>query len=150
MPELQFRTVLEPAGPAIAVILTDDQVAELGPTKNPPVVLTIGDVSVRVRVARMGGRNMIGLNKQNRAALSVAAGDEVDAIVALDDAERTVEIPPELAAALAADPEAQAAFDTLSFTHRREHAEAVAGAKKPETKARRVAKTLEMLRGETR
>ena len=52
-----------------------------------------------------------------------------------------------LAQALEADPEAKAAFEALSFTHRKEHARAVAEAKKPETKARRVAKTLEMLRG---
>lgn len=148
MPVLRIRTTLVPAGPAIAVALTDEQVAELGPKKNPPVVLTIGDVSVRVRVAPMGGTNLIGLSKVNRAKLGVREGDEVDAIIALDEAERTVDLPPELAAALDADPEAKAAFDKLSFTHRREHAEAVAGARKPETRARRVAKALEMLRGD--
>jgi len=144
---LTIRTTLAPTGPATAIILTDEQVAELGTVKNPPVVVTIGERSQRLRVARMGGQNLIGLSKAARAALGVEIGDEVTAQVELDTAERTVEVPAELAQALDADPAARAAFDALPYSHRKEHARAVAEAKKPETRARRVAKTLEMLRG---
>lgn len=147
MAELQLTTTLVPVGPAIAIILDDDQVARLSEKKNPPVTLTISGITVRVRVARMGGKNMIGLSKANKTALGVEEGDEVDAVIALDAAERAVEAPSELARALAADPVAKAAWDRLSFTHQREHAESIAGAKKPETRARRVEKTLEVLRG---
>lgn len=144
---LEITTALEPFGPACAIFLTDEQVADLATVKNPPVLVTIDGRSERLRVARMGGRNCIGLSKAARASLGVEIGQEVTATIALDDVERTVEVPPELAQALEADPEAKAAFEALSFTHRKEHARAVAEAKKPETKARRVAKTLEMLRG---
>ena len=64
-----------------------------------------------------------------------------------DDRPREVELPPALAAALAADARARAAFDALAFTHRREYAQWVAEAKRDETRARRVAQTLERLRG---
>lgn len=74
-------------------------------------------------------------------------GDEVRVRIVADTAERTVDVPPELARALGADPVVQAAFDALSYTHRKEHARAVAEAKKPETKARRVEKVLTVLRG---
>lgn len=145
---LELTTTLVPSGPACSILLTDEQVAELSDRKNPPVVVTIGDRSARLRVARMGGENCIGLSKAARADLGVEIGDEVEVTIALDSAERTVEVPPELAEALAADPAAQEAFDALSYSQRKEHARAVAEAKKAETKARRVEKTLALLRGD--
>jgi uncharacterized protein YdeI (YjbR/CyaY-like superfamily) len=63
-----------------------------------------------------------------------------------DDAPREIAVPPELAAALAADPAASATFHRLSATRRREHAESIAGAKKQETRARRLAMVIEQLR----
>ena len=63
-----------------------------------------------------------------------------------DDQPRTVDPPPDLAAALSADPEARAAFDGLSFTHQREYAEWVAGAKREATRQRRVAQSVQMLK----
>jgi uncharacterized protein YdeI (YjbR/CyaY-like superfamily) len=56
-----------------------------------------------------------------------------------------VTVPPELATALSRHPEAKAAFDAFSPSHRREYAEWIAEAKKPETKERRVQQALEML-----
>ena len=58
-----------------------------------------------------------------------------------------VEIPPELADALAKDRVAREAFASLPPSHRREHVGYITEAKKPETRARRVERTLEMLRG---
>ncbi len=67
-----------------------------------------------------------------------------------DDAPREVDVPPALAEALGSNPDAQAIFDGLAFTHRREYAEWIAGAKRDETRARRVEKTLAMLRAGTK
>jgi uncharacterized protein YdeI (YjbR/CyaY-like superfamily) len=64
----------------------------------------------------------------------------------LDDAPRVVEVPDDLAAELATDPAAKAAWDKLSFSHQRAHAESITGAKAPATRVRRVAKVLEALR----
>ena len=147
MSELSFRTSVVPFGPAAAVLLTDAQVAALGSVKNPPVTLTIGGVTVRLRVARMGGENCIGLSKAARATLGVEVGTKVDVVVALDVAERTVELPPELAAALAADPRASAAFDGWPYTRRKEAARTIAEAKAEATRERRLAKILADLAG---
>ena len=74
-------------------------------------------------------------------------GDQTyDVDLELDTAPRVVDVPVELAEALAADPTAQAAWDRLSYSHQRQHALAIEGAKAAETRARRVDKTLEALR----
>ena len=136
---LTIRTVLQPQGPATAIELTDAQVAELGAGKRAAVQVTIGERTSRLRLAVMGGKNLIGLSKAARAELGVEIGDEISATIEPDVAERTVEVPDDLAAALAAEPGARAAFDALSYTQRKEHARSVAEAKRPETRTRRVA-----------
>jgi Bacteriocin-protection, YdeI or OmpD-Associated len=89
---------------------------------------------------------MIGVNKLHRAAARVDVGDTFDVVVALDEEPRVVEVPADLAAALAEHDAAQAAFDRMSFTHRREYVEWIAEAKRPATRARRVAETVERVR----
>ncbi|WP_134324840.1 YdeI/OmpD-associated family protein [Cumulibacter soli] len=142
---LTLTTSLEPFGPACAIFLTDEQVAELAPVKNPPVIVTIDDKAQRLRIARMDGRNCIGFSKAARAALGVEIGDTVTATIQLDSTERTVEVPPELAAALDGEPGARSAFDALSYTKRKEHARSVAEAKKAETREGRIAKIIATL-----
>ena len=90
-------------------------------------------------MAVYGGQPMIGVNKANRAAAGVDVGDTFDVVVALDKEPRVVEVPADLAAALADDARRRPRFDGLSFTHRREYVEWIAEAKRPETRARRVA-----------
>ena len=69
----------------------------------------------------------------------------IDVTLAVDTEERTVEVPPDLAAALEADPQARSAWDALSYTSRKERARSVAEAKKPETRERRLRATLAAL-----
>lgn len=131
----------------LAFELTDAEVAALSAGRRPPVVLTVNGESVRVRVAPMGGRNLIGITKANRALLGLEPGVEYAIEVSLDNIERTVEIPSELAEAFASEPSLQRAWDELSHTRRRELVTGVADAKRPETRARRVAAVLDTLRG---
>ncbi|MCT1364561.1 MULTISPECIES: YdeI/OmpD-associated family protein [unclassified Microbacterium] len=147
MSELRVHTVLTGRGPAAAILLTDEQVASFGAGKTFPVAVTIGGRTARLRLARMGGENMIGLSKAARADLAVEIDQEVDAVIRLDTAERTVEVPAALAAALDVDPAVRAAFDALSPSARKEHARAVADAKQDATRDRRIAKIVESLRG---
>ncbi|MDJ0467225.1 YdeI/OmpD-associated family protein [Rhodococcoides fascians] len=140
---LQLTTVLEPRGPAAAIVLTDAQVASLGSTKTPPVRFTIGVQTVAGRIGRMGGENLLGLNKSVRTTLGVETGDVT---IELDDEPRTVELPGELATALDADPAVRAAFDALSPSKRKEHARSVADAKRADTRDRRIASIVEALR----
>ena len=150
MGEISFTATLQKRGPAAAVVLSDEQVAEVGEgAKRFPVRATVAGHTWRGSVARMKGEFLLGLNREVREAAGVEAGDEVAVELALDAEERTVEAPPALATALAADPAAKALFDGLAYTHRKEFARWIAEAKKEDTRERRVAKTLEMLHAGT-
>ena len=152
MGAIQFRAPLQPRGPAAAVILDDAQVAAVGEgAKRFPVVATVNSYTWRTSVARMGGEFLLGLNKAVRQGAGVEAGDEVDVTVELDTAPREVEVPEALAAALAADPQAEASFEQMAFSHRKEYARWIGEAKQEETRQRRVEQALEMIRaGKTR
>ncbi len=146
------KAVLEPHGPAGAFLLSDEQVAELGGDKKAfPVRVTVNGVTLRQRLSRMKGLNMIGFAKAARAEAGIELGESYDVEIGLDEAERTIEVPADLAAALTADPAAEAAFTALAFTHRKEYVRWVTEAKREATRADRVARTVEMLKaGQTR
>jgi hypothetical protein len=139
---LEVSTVLEPQGPATAIELSDAQVEALGGGRRAPVRVTIGDRAARLRLARMSGKNLIGLSKAARAEL----GDSVTALIELDSAERTVEVPEDLAAALDADPRVRSAFDALAPSHRKENVRSVVEAKRAETRERRIAAVVDRVR----
>jgi hypothetical protein len=152
MGSLTFTATLQSRGPAAAVVLDDAQVQAIGEgAKRFPVVATVNGYTWRTSVTRMGGEFLVGLNREVREGAGVQAGDGVEVTLALDAAPREVEVPEALASALAGDPEARAKFDALAFTHRKEYARWVAEAKRPETRDRRVAQALAMIReGRTR
>ncbi|MBA3538804.1 MAG: DUF1905 domain-containing protein, partial [Deltaproteobacteria bacterium] len=110
------------------------------------VTVTIGKLTVRLRLAVMGGQNLIGISKANREELGVEIGDTVEATIELDAAARTVELPEDAARALD-KAKLRKKFDALAFTHQKEHVRAITDAKKPETRTRRIDAMLEKLRG---
>jgi len=143
----RFRARLQDAGGGGAAFDVPAQAAAaLGERKRPPVTVTIRDHTFRTTVAVYGGQPMIGVNKQHRAAAGVDVGDTFDVVVALDEEPRVVEVPADLGAALADGAGARAAFDRMSYTHRREYVEWICEAKRPRTRARRVAETVERVR----
>ncbi len=117
-----------------------EAVAALGSGKRPPVVVTINGFTYRTTVAAYGDVFMMPLSAERRAAAGVQAGDEVEVTIELDAAPRTVDVPADLAAALAEKPGARAAFDGLSYTARKEHARQVESAKAADTRQRRILK----------
>lgn len=144
---LRITATLEPRGPAGAFILSDEQVAALGGGKRAfPVTVSANGTTLSLRLARMGGENLIGLAKAARAQADVQIGATHDVEIAVDTTERTVDVPEDLAAALAADPALEAAFAALAPSRRKELARWVADAKRAETRADRVATTLEKVR----
>ncbi len=149
---LHLTATLEKRGPAGAFILTDEQVAALADgAKTFPVTVTVNGHALALRLARMGGENLIGLNKAMRAEAGVEVGETVEVEIAADAAPRTVEVPDDLAAALAADEQAAAAFEKLAYSHRKEYVRWVTEAKREQTRADRIAKAVEMVRaGQTR
>ncbi|OYO06753.1 2-isopropylmalate synthase [Enemella evansiae] len=128
-----------------AFVIPDEAVDALGGGRRPPVRATIAGQQLALRIAPMGGRNLLGLTKANKAMLGVEAGQTYQIELTLDTSERTVEVPDDLAAALAERPAARAAWDQLSFTRRKEAAASLTGAKKPETRSRRLTTLLESL-----
>ena len=143
---MKFRATVELGGKtATGIEVPDDVVAALGPGSRPPVTVTVGGHSYSTTVARMGGRFLVPLSAENRTAAGVAAGDQVDVGIEPDTAPREVEVPADLTEALAGDDAARATFDGLSFTHRKEWVRWVEEAKKADTRATRLAKTVEAL-----
>ena len=92
-----------------------------------------------------GGRVCLGLHKATRQAAAVEIGDDVDVTVERDTTPREITVPDDLDAALRRA-SVQDAFERLSFTHRREYVDWVTGAKRDETRARRIEQTVERLR----
>jgi bifunctional DNA-binding transcriptional regulator/antitoxin component of YhaV-PrlF toxin-antitoxin module len=137
-------TLQEASGGGRWIVVPLDVKAAFGEAR-PPVRGTVNGTSFRSRLAVYGGVTYLGLNRGVRDAAGIEVGDTVEVVLERDDAPREVELPPELEAALA-DPEARAAYDALSFTHRREYAEWVGEAKREDTRGRRAAKAVEMLR----
>ncbi|NUT02412.1 MAG: DUF1905 domain-containing protein [Hamadaea sp.] len=145
---MKFRTYVEPPEPMHGLEVPPDVVEALGGGKRPPVIITVNGHTWKSRVAIMRGRNLLGLSNANRQAAGVTVGEQVEVTLELDAEPRAVVEPDDFARALDADPAARAAYDGLAYTHKREHVLAIEGAKKPETRARRIEKALAMLRGE--
>jgi hypothetical protein len=141
----RFETELQAEGSGVFFEVPLDVPAVFGKAR-APVMGTINGHPFRSTVAVYGGRSYLPVNRALRQAAGVAAGDVVVIELEADDRPRTVDPPPDLAAALAADPGARAAFDGLSYTHQREYAEWVAEARRETTRRRRVAQAVEMLR----
>jgi len=113
----------------------------LGGGKRPAVVVTFAGYTYRTTVGVMGGRSLIPVNTENRTASGVAAGDHLDVTLELDTAPRTVEVPADLAQALASAG-LRERFDALSPSARKAHVTSVEGAKAEATRTRRVAKVV--------
>ena len=144
-PSVSFTTTLILEGKtATGIVVPDELVEELGQGKKPPVQVTIGDHTYASTVAVMGGRFLVPVSKANREAAGVAAGEEVAVTLVLDAAPRVIEIPADLAAAL--DPAARAFLDGLSPSQQKWHVTQVEDAKTDETRQRRIAKSVELLR----
>ena len=143
-----FHTTLwASGGNNVGIVVPEEVVTAFGRGKRVPVVVTIdGGYQYRNTIASMGGQFLISFNAETRKATGRGAGDGVEVRLDVDDAPRTVDVPDDLAAELARDEAAQAAWDKLSPSRRRAHAESITGAKAADTRARRVATVLDALR----
>jgi hypothetical protein len=142
-----FRTtLLRGDGTTMGFVVPPKIVEELGKGKRPPVKVTINGYTYRNTVAVMGGQYMVGVANEHRKPAKVENGGTVEVTLELDLEKREVTVPSELAKALAKDKVARAAWDKLSYSHQRQHAEPIANEKAEDTKARRVTKTMQMLR----
>ncbi len=144
---MRFRTTIQQGGKTATGIQVPDEVVEaLGSGRRPAVKVTINGYTYRNTVAVMGGVYMVGVSAEHRAGAGVAGGDEVDVDVELDTAPREVTVPADFAAALDAEPNARRTFDGLSYSNKSWHVLQVTGAKTDETRQRRIAKSVDLLK----
>ncbi len=143
-----FRTTLFAGkGNNVGIVVPDDVVAAFGRGKRVPVVVTVdGGYQYRNTISSMGGRFCISFNSETRKATGNGAGDEVEVRLDVEDAPRTIEVPEPLAVELALDDRAKAAWERLSYSRQRGHAESIGAAKTDVTRDKRVATVLAALR----
>ena len=143
----RFRALLEKheTSEATAITVPFDVPATFGTRARIPVRGTLNRHPFRGSIVPMGGKHILVVNKELRAAANVKGGEHVSLTLERDDEPRTITPPPDLARALRANPAAQAAWDKLSYTHQKEHARAVEEAKRPETRTRRIEKAIAAL-----
>jgi hypothetical protein len=143
----RFRaTILQTGKTTMGFEIPPAVVDALGSGRRPPVTVTINGYTYRNSVAVMGGVYMIGISSEHRGPSGVSGGDEVEIELALDTAPRIVAVPPDLAAALDAEPAARQTFDKLSYSNKSWHVLQVEGTKVAETRARRIEKSVAALR----
>jgi hypothetical protein len=145
---VSFSTVVHPDPDGVLLIEVPANVmAALSEKKRIPVNVTLNGISYRSTIAVYGGRFYVPARKEIREAAKLAAGRRVHVTLEADTAARTVMVPSDLARALASE-KLRPAFDALSFTRRKEHVASVTEAKRPETRAARVAKVVKSLRSQ--
>jgi len=134
-------------GGGTLVPIPKEVAAELGLKGMPKIQAVIAGTPYRGSLMPMGdGTYCLGVLKSIQAAAGVGVGDRITVLIELDTEPRTVEAPPDLAAVLARDKKAAAAWEKLSFTNKNEMARSLTEAKKPETRERRLAAAIAMLR----
>jgi len=111
----------------------------------PAVKMTIFGRTFRTRVMVYGGKSYLALWKAVREEEKLVGGEKVEVTLEADTKKRTVTAPKELAAALKKNARARAGWAAMSFTHKREWAEAIRDAKKAETREKRVAQAIAAL-----
>lgn len=138
----------DPTGSGTWVPVPREVKAMLGLTGRPKIQAVIAGHPYRGSLMPMGdGTFGLGVLKSIQQAAGIKSGDTITVELELDMAPRTIDLPADLATAIARDKKATAAWEELSYTNKREMARSIDEAKKPETRARRLAAAVEKLRG---
>ena len=140
---MRLTTVINSAGKTAAgIVVPDEFVDALGGGGRPKVRVTVTGYTYRSSIARMGGVYMLGVTNETRAATGLRPGQTVEFDIELDTEPREVAVPSDFQAALDADEAARAAFEKLSYSNKRRLVEPIVAIKNPETRARRVQRTV--------
>ncbi|HEX8119130.1 MAG TPA: YdeI/OmpD-associated family protein [Pyrinomonadaceae bacterium] len=147
-PVKRFRAVVnrKEGGEVCSIDIPFDVEKTFGARGRVPVRGTINGAPFRSSVFRMGGDcHFMVVNRRMREAAGVRGGETVPVTMERDAEPRTVTPPADFSRALKSNKEARATWDKLSYTHRREHVEHIEEAKRPETRLRRIEKSVETL-----
>jgi hypothetical protein len=146
--QVEFMTTLKKAnaeGTWTYISVPARAMKAFAPRQRVPVSVTVGGQTYRSTIAPMGGEFCIPVRAEVRDAAGVAAGMRVLVRLELDQRPRTVAVPKDLASALRRSG-MRKTFDALSYSHRKEYVEWVAQAKRPQTRATRMAKVIEAVK----
>jgi Bacteriocin-protection, YdeI or OmpD-Associated/Domain of unknown function (DUF1905) len=146
--KLRFRAKIQgkEAGVVAAIAPPVDVIEYFGTRARVPIRGTINGFPFRSSLMPCGNVRRMPVNKVLCQGAGVAPGDVVEVVMERDGEERTIEPPPELKRELAKSKKAQARWDELAFTHKKEMANSISGAKQEETKKRRLAKVMQVLK----
>jgi hypothetical protein len=145
--KLRFQAKIQgkEAGVVAAITPPVDVIEWFGTRSRVPIRGPINGCAFRSSLMPMGGCHMMPVNKTLCQGAGVKPGDIVDVVMEHDAEVRTVEAPPELKTELARSKKARERWDVLAFTHKKEMASSISGAKQEETKKRRLAKVMHVL-----
>ena len=147
---MRFRTKVLLAGKTATGVEVPAKVVEgLGSSRRPLVRVTINGYTYRSAIAVMGGTYMLGISDEVRKKTGVAGGDTIDVDVELDTQAREVEVPAELAKALAKDAKAKKYFESLSYSGKYRLTAPIANGKTPETRQRNLEKAMKELKAKS-
>lgn len=144
MPHTTVKVTIYREGSMCFIPVNFDPKAVFGKIR-APVTVTLNGYSYRSTIASMGGITCIPLRRSNREAAGLVGGESIAVTIELDAEPRDVELPHDLARALRANKQRLKKWQSLSYTKRREKVEAIENAKRPETRARRLASTFQSL-----
>ncbi|HET9161245.1 MAG TPA: YdeI/OmpD-associated family protein [Caulobacteraceae bacterium] len=138
-----FTTTVQREGAASWFALPFDPREVFGKLR-VPVTVTLNGYTYRSTIFDMGNGPFLPLRQSNRDSAGLQGGEQIEVTVALDTAPRTVTPPDDLVSALKAHPTAWAGWEKLSYTFQRENVEAIEGAKRPETREKRIGLAVQM------
>jgi len=139
-----FKTTIVRNGSMCYIPVTFDPKPVFGKTR-APVKVTLNGFTYRSTIATMGGPPCIPLRRSNREAAGLEGGETLDVRLELDTEKRVVKPPADLVKALKASGSWER-WSTLSYSHQREHVEAIEGARQADTRTRRVQKAIDHIR----
>jgi Bacteriocin-protection, YdeI or OmpD-Associated/Domain of unknown function (DUF1905) len=136
-------TLFQPEGrPVTGIVVPGSIIEQLDHGKRPPVRVSLNGHEYRSTVAVMGGQYLISVSAEIREETGLAAGDQIDVVLTVDTSTREVEVPEDLDAAFDDNPGTREFFSQLSNSLQRYHVKNIEDAKAPETRQRRVDKTI--------
>jgi hypothetical protein len=139
-----FETTLAASGNNTGIVVPDTAIQQLGRGKRPPVLVTVNGYEYRSTVAVMGGQCLIGVSAAIRAATGLKGGDSISVMLRVADTPREIEVPADFAAAMEQQNQARRFFDGLSNSLQRYHVDNINAAKSPETRQRRIDKSVSL------
>ena len=147
MTKKTFKAVIHDAGGGGAFVEVPFDVEKEFGSKRPKVKATIEGIPYRGTLVRMGSEcHLLLILKSIREQAGKTFGDEIKVTVEADTEERVIELPAELKKLFRTEKEAKAAFEKLSYTHKREYVTWMNDAKKEETRQSRLVKAIAMLK----